>query len=523
MGNSTGDLWSYWKQIYTKPYLQGGCIWDWVEQGLYQPARADRSRQVEKPKAGEPVFQAYGGDFFYTDKDGKPLHDVKGPHEGIASDDNFCCNGLVSADRTPHPGILEVKKVYQNIQLSAEHPAEGVIQVKNGFFFTSLNENIVGTWEVKANGNILQNGVLDVPALAPEKEGLLRIPLRKIQAAPGTEYWLKVSFKLATDTVWAPAGHEVAWAQFAVVKGPPVMPPTPDGTLTVQQTGQTITVKGPIFTATFTGGLFAALTYDGVALIQEAMRPDFWRAPTDNDRGFKILKSYGDWQTVGRDWMPEKVAIVEQSVRYVKIVAEGRLPKIGAAYALTYTLSPEGEIAITANYTGVEKKQGLPRFGLQTLMPEGFETITWYGCGPQETYSDRCDAVIDLYSGKIDDQYFDYTEPCESGNKVKVRWTAIANAQGKGLLAIADRNLLSVKAIRYTTEDLQRHKHTFQMPQRKTTTLNLDLVQMGVGGDDSWGAKPHAEFQIPSDRNYSYTVRLKPYDKAAFTSPGYRE
>jgi beta-galactosidase len=519
MGNSTGDMWSYWKQIYTKPYLQGGCIWDWVDQAMYQPVRAKRSRLFEKPKPGEKLFQAYGGDFYYVDKDGKPMHDVKGPHDGIPSDDNFCYNGLITADRTPHPGILEVKKVYQDIQLSADNTAEGSIKVKNGFFFRTLNENIIGTWELKANGNVLQKGSFDVPALAPEKEGLIKIPFKKIAFEPGTEYWLNVSFKLVKETSWAAAGHEVAWEQFALGKGAPVTPKQPTGALTAQQTGKTIHVKGTAFAVTFENGLLTALTYNGVALIQNALRPDFWRAPTDNDRGFSILKSYGDWKTVGSEWTPEKVTLVEQSAKQVKILAEGKLPKIGAPYSLTYVLSPDGQIAITANYTGVEKKQWPTRFGLQMLMPEGFETITWYGCGPQETYSDRCDAVIDLYSGKIDEQYFDYSEPSESGNKVKVRWTAIANAKGKGLLAIADKNLLSVKAIRYTTEDLQSHKHAFQMPQRKTTTLNLDLVQMGVGGDDSWGAKPHKEFQIPSNKNYSYTVRLQPYDKATFTPP----
>jgi beta-galactosidase len=302
-------------------------------------------------------------------------------------------------------------------------------------------------------------------------------------------------------------------------KGTPVTPKQPTGTLTVQQEGKTITVKGSAFEAALENGMLKALAYDGVALIQEPLRPDFWRAPTDNDRGFKSKKVHGDWQSVGKDWAPEKVTLVEQTAQQVKIIAEGKLPKIGAPYSLTYIFSPDGQIAITASYTGVQKKQSPTRFGLQMLMPEGFETVTWYGCGPQETYSDRCETRVDIYSGKIDEQYFDYTEPCESGNKVKVRWTAIANAQGKGLLAIADKNYLSVKALRYTTDDLQSHKHTFQMPQRKTTTLNLDHVQMGVGGDDSWGERPHKPFLIFSDQNYSYTVRLLPYDKATFTPP----
>jgi len=520
MGNSTGDMRAYWDQIYSKPYLQGGCIWDWVDQGQYQPARADRSRLFEKPKPGDKVFQAYGGDFYYTDKDGKPLNGVKGPHNGIPSDDNFCCNGLVTADRTPHPGIYEVKKVYQDIQLSSYNPADSTIKVKNGFFFKTLNENLVGTWEVKSNGSVLQHGTFEIPALAPEKEGVIKIPFQKIlQAEPGTEYWLNVSFKLAKETSWAVAGHEVAWEQFAMGKGTPVAPKQSTGSLTVQQNDKTITVKGATFEAAFDNGLLKTLTYDGVALVQESLRPDFWRAPTDNDRGFKSEKFHGDWKSVGNEWTPEKVTIAEQTAQQVKIVAEGKLPKIGAPYSLTYIVAPNGEIAITASYTGVQKKQSPTRFGLQMLMPEGFETVTWYGCGPQETYSDRCETRVDIYSGKIDEQYFDYSEPCESGNKVKVRWTAIANAQGKGLLAIADKNLLSVNALRYTTEDLQSHKHTFQMPQRKTTTLNLDLVQMGVGGDDSWGAKPHAPYQIPADKNYSYTVRLLPYDKATFAPP----
>ena len=520
MGNSSGDLRAYWDQIYSKPYLQGGCIWDWVDQGQYQSARADRSRLFEKPKPGEKVFQAYGGDFYYTDKDGKPLNGVKGPHNGIPSDDNFCCNGLVTADRTPHPGLSEVKKVYQNIHLSFYNPADSTIKIKNGFFFKTLNEDLVGTWEVKSNGSVLQQGTFDIPALAPEKEGVIKIPFQKIpRAEPGTEYWLNVSFKLAKETSWAPAGHEVAWEQFAMDKGTPVAPKQPTGALTVQQEGKTITVKGATFEAAFENGLLKTLTYNGVALIQEPLRPDFWRAPTDNDRGFKSEKFHGDWKSVGKDWAPEKVTIAEQTVQQVKIVAEGKLSTIGAPYSLTYVVAPNGEVAITASYTGVQKKQSPTRFGLQMLMPEGFETVTWYGCGPQESYSDRCETPIDLYSGKIDEQYFDYSEPSESGNKVKVRWTAIANAQGKGLLAIADKNLLSVKALRYTTDDLQSHKHTFQIPQRKTTTLNLDLVQMGVGGDDSWGAKPHAPYQIPSDKNYSYTVRLLPYDKATFTPP----
>ena len=516
MGNSSGDLWSYWKQIYTKPYLQGGFIWDWVDQGLYQPARENRSRQFVKPVKGERLFAAYGGDFYYTDAQGKPLNGVKKAHEGVPSDDNFCCNGLVSADRTPHPGLAEVKKVYQNIQFDAIDLAKGKIQIKNGFFFTRLDEIASGNWKVTCNGDVVQMGSFTMPAVAPGQAVTIQVPM-SYRAEPGCEYWLTLSAVLKDNQPWADAGHEIAWQQFALASGAKVagtdVPASLTQTVETSADGKTIRVTGPAHAVRFENGLLVSLSYQGREWIAQPLRPDFWRMPTDNDRGYTMEKHFALWREIGAQWQPQEVKVLNQTPQVVTLQATGKLPVVNADYALTYTIRADGDVTVSARYQGVPGKSVMPRFGLQTTLKEGLEDVAWYGCGPQETYADRCDAQVDVYQGKIDVQHFDYSEPTETGNKVNVRWVALSDAAGKGLLVVANEQLLSVNALRFGAEDMYGKKHFFQIPLKATTTLNIDLMQMGIGGDDSWGARPHAEFQIPSDKNYQYSFTLRPYDK----------
>lgn len=515
MGNSSGDLWSYWKQIYTKPYLQGGYIWDWVDQGLYQPARENRSRQFEKPQPGERRFAAYGGDFYYTDAQGNPLYGVKKAHDGVPSDDNFCCNGLVTADRTPHPGLAEVKKVYQNIHFEAVDPAQGKIQIKNGFFFTRLDELAAGRWEIKSNGTVIQMGTFAMPALAPGQAATIHVPIT-YRPEPGCEYWLTIYATLKENAPWADAGHVVAWQQFALPSGSRVaaaeVPATATQTVEASADGRTIRIAGKEHVARFENGFLVSLSYQGREWIAQPLRPDFWRMTTDNDRGFRMEKQFGIWREIGAKWMPQTVKILQQTAQAVTIQASGKLPVVDAEYALTYTVRADGDVNVSATYQGVPAKPVMPRFGIQTILKEGLEDVAWYGCGPQETYADRCDAQIDVYQGKIDAQHFEYSEPTETGNKVNVRWVALSDAAGKGVLVVANEQLLSVNALRFGADDMYEKKHFFQIPLKATTTLNLDLMQMGVGGDDSWGARPHAAFQIPSDKNYAYSFTIRPYD-----------
>jgi beta-galactosidase len=525
MGNSSGNMWLYWDLFYSKPFLQGGFIWDWVDQALREPIQRNASRTVSKPRRGEPVFWAFGGDY------GPP---------GTPSDQNFMCNGLVTPDRRPHPGLLEVKHIYQFIHskpvdLSARlatttGPAfpigdkvvrstlPRVVEVKNWFDFTNLKDIAVVKWRVTGDGKELQHGELPAPDLPPHATAKLDIPMETFTPEPGVEYFLELSFRLTRDEPWARRGHEIAWDQFKLPDAAPA--PTFQAAnrpaLRVSQDAAEATVTGQSFTATFDKrlGTLGSLTFKGTELVQSPLRPDFWRAPTDNDRGRDMAKSQGIWRTAHEG--PELRSFqAEEQACCVIVKATHRLPKVEADWTTTYTIHPTGDILVELKFAPTKTDlPTLPRLGMQMVMPAGFDRITWLGPGPQETYCDRKDARVGRYAGSVREQFFyDYVEPGESGNKVDVRWVALANKKGVGLLAVG-LPLLSVNALHHTTDDLQSAEHPFQLPRREFTVLNLDYEQQGVGGDNSWGAWPHKQFMIPC-REQAYSFRLHPFSGRA--------
>jgi len=501
MGNSSGDMWSYWRQIYTLPYLQGGSVWDWVDQAFAQPQGAARGRAFVKPKPGDKTFWAFGGDF--------------GPMN-VPSDQNFCCNGLVSADRTPHPGLAEVKKIYQCLQMEAGDLAKGEVKVASRYDFINPKDFVTGRWTLSADGERVADGPLAPLDLAPGATATLTVALPKIQPIPGVEYWLDLSFALKDKQPWAPAGHETAWAQFKLPIGAPAaaVDPSAGTALMLREADGAIRVEGAGLRVVFdqASGLLTSLSANGKELVKEPLRPDFWRAPTDNDRGYGMEKKFGVWRRVGRDWKPAGVDVSQPSPREVKVVASGPLPGVGGQYTLTYRVQGSGDVLVEAAYapeTGT-KAPYMPRFGLQMTVPAGLERLRWYGYGPQETYSDRCDARVGLFEGAVAEQAFPYSEPGETGNKVGVRWMTLCDAAGAGLLAVG-QPLLSVNALHHTADDLMSCTHAWEMPQREDVTLNLDLAQMGVGGDNSWGAMQHAEFLLPANKPYRYAFVLRPF------------
>jgi beta-galactosidase len=501
MGNSTGDLWSYWRQIYKLPHLQGGSIWDWVDQSFAQPQGPDRGRRFVKPKPGDKIFWAFGGDF--------------GPKD-VPSDQNFCCNGLVSSDRTPNPGLSEVKKVYQYLQMEAGDLSKGEVKIANRYDFINPKGFVVGRWTLKADGERVAGGELAPLDLAPGAQGVIKVALPALQPKPGVAYWLDLSFALKDEQLWAQAGHEVAWAQFKL----PLAAPAPavdvgkSAPLKLQEQNGVARVQGADFQATFdtATGLLASLASSGKELVKEPLRPCFWRAPTDNDRGYGMEKKFGAWRNVGRDWKAATVTVSQPDPREVKVVAAGPLPGVGGQYTLTHRVLATGDVLIDAAYApdAATQAPNMARFGLQMTVPAGFDNLGWYGPGPQETYSDRCDARVDVYGGKVDEQFFLYTEPGETGNKVNVRWVTLCDSDGVGLLA-AGQPLLSVNALHYTTDDLMSCRHPWEMTRRAEVTLNLDLAQMGVGGDNSWGAMQHDEFLLPAKQSYCYALVLRPF------------
>jgi beta-galactosidase len=500
MGNGSGDFWSYWSQIYSQPHLQGGCIWDWVDQGLRQKQGPLPLARFEKVKRGEKTFWAYGGDI--------------GPRD-VPSDDNFCCNGLVTPDREPHPGLLEVAHVYQNVHCRALDLAARKIEIKNWFDFVNLEKIATASWILTGDGRELQAGKLALPALAPHATAEIVLPVKPFTPAPGVEYFVGLSFRLNDATALLPSGHEIAWDQFKLPDAAPA--PARNAkefpALQCQNNTNDLRITGQDFEMVIdrTNGLVSWHAH-GMELIQTPLCPSFWRAMTDNDRGRNMERSQGLWRQAGAERVPQAL-VTTQKADHIEASVGWFLPqagRAGAVWTTTYQIYGNGEIVVTADFQPAEKDlPPLPRLGLQLTLPAGFENVQWLGHGPQETYSDRRDARVGVYHGTVDEQFYaGYVKPGETGNKMGTRWLALTNKKGAGLLVVG-QPLLSINALHYGTEDLNAGKHAFQLPHRDYTVLNLDLVQQGVGGDDSWGAWPHPEFLIPC-QDYHYQFRLRP-------------
>ncbi|HRX86286.1 MAG TPA: glycoside hydrolase family 2 TIM barrel-domain containing protein [Phycisphaerae bacterium] len=502
MGNSNGNLWKYWDLIYARKHLQGGFIWDWVDQGL-----AKGVEHATGPTPRPDTFWAYGGDF------GPP---------GTPSSDNFCCNGLVSPDRRPHPALAQVKKVYQYVQVQPVDLERGLVCIHNGYDFTMLSDAVTGRWEIVADNDTLQRGALDGLDIAPGADREIRIPFESRTPAPGVEYFLNVHFELASQTAWAPRGHEVAWAQFKLPVAAPAKLVEADAlpmlTAETSSNGLRFGGGGVVWTIATDTGLLTSCRFHDVELLRAPLRPDFWRALTDNDRGNQMAERLGVWRDAGRGWQLDRLTIDAEPRQSVELTARGRLTSVGCTYELKYVIYSRGDAVITARFSPGDKPlPELPRFGMQMALSGAFDRIAWFGRGPQETYCDRQDAPVGWYAGAIADQYFaDYSRPGETGNKTDVRWAALTGKNGAGLLVVG-APLLSVNALPYATSDLEAARHPCALPRRDFVTLNIDLRQMGVGGDDSWGAQPHEEYRIPA-QPYAYRFRLRPFD-ATHASP----
>lgn len=521
MGNSSGDVWAYWRPIYEgRPHLQGGYIWDWVDQGLRTPVPASRKiERLDNPKS-LPLDPALGTFFAYGGTFGPP---------DVASDGNFCANGLVSADRVPHPGLAEVKKIYQPIQMQAGDLARAEVEFKNWLDFLPAEAWLAADWRVVGDGRVLQQGRIKELALAPREKKKLALPVQSIALAPGVEYFLEVSFKLAGRTPWADAGHEVAWEQFplpwtapALVVGRDTLP-----ALKVERGAAQIVVSGSGFSAavsTQTGWL-VSLKSGETELLEAPLGPHYWRAPVDNDRGSGMPRTepgnnprnpggMGLWRKAHESWEARSVEVRPAGAGSVVITVQGWIKAFECAQQIVWTVLGNGEVEVSTTWLPGEKPlPEMPRFGMQTTLRAGFDNLVWFGKGPQETYWDRQDARVGLHRGKVKDQYFDYSKPQETGNKEAVRWLALTDAQGRGLLAIG-QPLLSANALHASTDDLfcattKENFYSYMLPKRETVTLNLDLKQRGLGGDNSWGAPPHEPFRISVwPTTYSYRLHV---------------
>ncbi len=494
MGNSIGNLQDYWDVIEANRQLQGGLIWDWVDQGLYAVT-----------EDGEEYW-TYGGDF--------------GP-QIVPSDRNFLINGLVSPDRRPNPHFWEVRKVYQYIKTRPVDLESGTVEIVNRYDFTDLEEYEL-KWTVLADGQTIADGRVGEILLAPHDSTVLRLPLPEIDPAPGVEYLLNVDYLTKQASPLVPAGHRVAWDQFELPIHEAVAA-TDVSTLPaldLETSEATYRIDGDGFSLTFdrAAGTMTSFTYRGTELVRTGLQPNFWRAPNDNDFGNDMQRRHRVWRHAGTDRFIASVTARQASEHVVEIDVEAKLPAGFTKYYTTYTVYGSGDVVVSNRFVPTPADTALPelpRFGMTMTLPREFDNIAWYGRGPHESYWDRkTGAAIGPYEGAVMDQYFPYIRPQENGNKTDVRWVALTNSEGVGLLAVG-MPLLNVSAHHFTIDDFdegleKRNRHTYDLKPRDLVTLNLDWKQMGVGGDTSWGARTHPEYMLPV-REYSYSFRLRPF------------
>jgi len=489
MGNSVGNLKEYWDAIRSHKRLIGGFIWDWSDQGL----------RKKSPDGKE--FWAYGGDYGDNPNDG-----------------NFCCNGLVQPDRKCNPSILEVKKVYQQIHAMPVDILAGKFRILNEYGFLNLDFTDV-RWELAIDGHVVQKGGLPKLSIAPGAEGNVQIPFKKPNLDPGSECWLKIIFTLASDTSWAERGYIVAWDQFKLPVDAPPAPVVeigsmPSLTLKVQEGGRKIAVSGKDFEMAFgkkTGAL-ESFVFKGRQLITSPLVPNFWRVPIDNDNGNRMPRRQGAWRDAGPNRKVTRFETEQIKPQVVRITVNATIRVgNGSTCKTIYTVYGSGDLVVDMTFNpGSGRLPDLPRFGMQMAMPGQFDQLTWLGRGPHETYWDRkTGAAVGLYSGSVEENIHVYVRPQENGNKSDVRWMALTNRDGIGLLA-AGMPTIDVSAWPFTMQDLENAKHIHELPRRDLVTVNLDYKQMGVGGDDSWGARPHPEYTLPA-KTYRYSFRLTPY------------
>ncbi|GHF25888.1 glycoside hydrolase family 2 TIM barrel-domain containing protein [Streptomyces fumanus] len=459
--------------------------------------------RTEHERPAQKTFFAYGGDWGDNPNDGA-----------------FVADGIVTADRGHTGKAAEVKRVYQAIGVERRSGGPGAVTLVNEYLFTDLRE-FDGHWELVADGETVRRGRLtrDQVSVPPLSRKDITVPVRlPAGPAPGTEYFLQVSFTLKEDTPWAKAGFEVARQQLPVDAGVPAVTPVPLArvpSLRHREDGDEITVDGRGFTLTVgkRTGTITSYVAQGVRLITSGPVPNFWRAPTDNDHGNGQHTRNQTWRDAGARRAVTGVEVTGYGGRAVRIEVTGTLPTtVESAYTTTFTVFGNGEIKVDNTlHPGAPDLPYIPEVGTILFLPRRLDRLHWYGRGPEENHWDRHTGTdVGRYSGTVAGQWTPYIRPQENGNKTDVRWVALTDARGTGLLATGEP-LLEVNASHFTPEDLSTGvRHDYQLTPRDAVVLRLNHRQMGVGGDNSWGAHTHDEFKLFADRDYAYTYRLRP-------------
>lgn len=485
MGNSCGAMKKYMDLAEEEPLFQGGFIWDYIDQSIYKKDRYGKE------------FQAYGGDF-----DDHPC------------DYNFSGNGIVyGGERDASPKMQEVKFCYQNISIEVQKD-KAVVKNKNLFVNTDTFDCVV---ILEKEGKKLKEVPMEI-SVEPLSEKTAELPIA-VQTLPG-EYAVTVSFRLKEDTVWGKRGHEVAFGQGVYEVEAPAETEKP-AKFEVIRSNHDFGVRGENFDVMFSdlnGGL-VSYRYGGVEMIKMIPKPNFWRAPIDNDCGSLMPMRYSQWK-IASMYLSHKYpngshypGLYAPEIEVHEDCAEVRyryvMPTTPASECqLTYRVFGDGSIQTTLTYDPVKELGDMPEFGVMFKLDADYDHVTWYGMGPEETYVDRCaGAKLGVYKNKVEDNMAKYLVPQECSNKVGVRWATVTNRKGCGMMFSGDK--MEFSALPYTPHELENAMHPYELPQVHYTVVRVGKQQMGVGGDDSWGAQTHPEYLILIDKKLEFTFTFK--------------
>ena len=551
-GNSTGHFKSYWDMFEMHRNMQGGFIWDWVDQGL---AKTDASGNV---------YFAYGGDFGDTIGDG-----------------NFCTNGLIFPDRTRHPALEDVKKVQQFVKFSLMDSSQNKFRITNNYFFQTLDFSKL-EWVLESSGEKIGGGTFEMQDVSPNESIVVSLPYNQKSFASDKDYYLTIILKLKESNLWADAGSTIAWEQFCLSKSNKIIAPSDHQQAILQnEDGGDNFFSNEVFSVTYDGisGQLKDYQADGQLIFSEGPMPNLWRAPTDNDNGASFgpsgTSNAGYWREMGLDQLEYSLTsseIKRISDYQIDISLQGKLSSniTSFPFQTDYSIFGDGSVKVShriwpsryftaltrgAFFGGIAgalllllalflvwkkitrtwlsvlstilllpfllgalfafgygvrdylAQKPLPKVGMLLKLPQEFQLISWYGRGPLENYPDRkYGSPVGIHSGKIEEQYVPYIRPQENGNKCDVDWVVVQNENGQGIRVEGDA--FNVSAHNYTLENLTDAEHTNDLSAADYVTLNIDCRTSALGGS-SFSQHFYDEFLL-TEKKYSYTYWIKP-------------
>lgn len=481
MGNSCGGLHDYWKLFYTYPSLQGGFIWDWIDQAIRTTSEDGKE------------YLAYGGDFGDTPNDG-----------------TFAGNGLLFADGNITPKLVETKKCYQNMWFKDADIVNGRVRIHNQHLFTNLSEYDF-KYKIEVEGEVIGEGEFDCD-VEPLTKKVVSMGFT-VPEERDSEYVITVSAHLKEDTLWAKKGHEVAFEQFVLAynkKSESVIENVGEVKYVETEDNVTLCANGVEVVFDKTTGNMASYCADGKELLYAPASQNYWRAMTDNDKGARLYQRSATWREAGNNAELVNMEIREGDGVCV-IECEYKIPtEKESTSKFTYVMTGDGKLNVGASLNPGLMDNDIPCVGMMIPMLLEYDTMNYYGFGPHENYIDRnTSAKLGVYKNTIEEQRTHYLVPQENANKTGVRWVEFLNNAGKGLRIDADE-ALEISPSYYTPIETEEYDHDYKLPEAVKALYKVNCRMMGIGGDDSWGSRPLVQYKNETNRKYEYTFVISP-------------